>query len=170
MRRALAAWRARRRAASERPHERLLVVSGALRAGLHVGQALELLEPGAGGAFESRVARLFPGPEQAVARAALMLAREHGASAARLLEAAARHEREREIVRARLQALLANGLLSAYVVAAAPVVLLVIQLFLSPGAWRIMIGTERGRAAALAAVAAEALGLLWVRRIARVDV
>lgn len=145
----------------------LLFLSGAIKAGLTLDEALTLLEKEApeslrnvirrGGSrtdrgrhdgFSQRVERMLPGPDLALARVALMLSHDVGGQAAPLLDQCAQNLQMKLELSERLKALTAQGKVSAWVVGLTPLGLFagfvlcggdyMDPLFHSPKGWMIL--------------------------------
>lgn len=188
------AWAARQREAQlgEQLPQLLESLSAALRAGQSLPQALEsaradMPEPSAGWlAGVQASVRLGQAPEKVLEEAAdalqgplaadwrllatgVAIQRDSGGDLAGLLDQLAETLRERQRLLAQARALTAQGRLSAWVVGLLPVALLVALEIIDPDMLSPLFTTPQGWAMLAAAVVLEALGVLVLRTIVRIE-
>lgn len=108
-------------------------------------------------------------PDAALAASAIGLAIETGGSLGDALDAIAATVRERRRVEGKLAALTAQGRMQAWVIGLLPVALGIFLWSWDPASLRWFMETPTGRLSLAAAVALEAVGVLWILRIVRPD-
>lgn len=187
---ALLAFRTARRRGrfSAQLDDTLQLISGSLRAGYGLVQALDgvardLEEPTseefARIVNETRLGRdLGPALEQTADRMrsddfrwaaqAIMINRETGGNLAEVLENVAGTIRERNEIRRQVQALSAEGRLSATVLSLLPIVVFVAVLLLQPTYFTIFFTTIVGVLALGACLVLLTVGIFWMYRVTRV--
>lgn len=166
----------------------LQLIAGNLRAGYGLVQALDgvardLDEPTseefARVVNETRLGReLGPALEQTAERMrsddfrwaaqAIMINRETGGNLAEVLENVAHTIRERNEIRRQVQALSAEGRLSATVLSLLPVVVFAAVLLVQPGYFSIFFTTLIGWAALIVCLLLLGVGIFWMYRVTRV--
>lgn len=181
--------RRRRRFEAQLP-EAVLALASQLRAGLALGQALNVLaehQPAPLGQELTLVLRrhrlgltldaaLAELPARVRSRdaetfvAALRIARESGAGLADALQRLGDTLRRRRIIEDRIRALTAQGRIQGVVVSLLPAVLVLALLLLEPEATGRLFSTPAGWAALATVVALEIAGWLLIRRIVNIDV
>jgi Flp pilus assembly protein TadB len=185
----LAIRTARRRATfAGQLDDTLQLISGNLRAGYGLVQALDgvardLDEPTseefARVVNETRLGReLGPALEQTADRMrsedfrwaaqAIMINRETGGNLAEVLENVAGTIRERNEIRRQVQALSAEGRLSATVLSALPVVVFAAVLLIQPTYFTIFFTTIVGVAALIVSLLLLGVGIFWMYRVTKV--
>ena len=112
-------------------------------------------------------ARERPGAGVEATAGAFALSAAVGGQAADSLDALASSLRDRLAVAAEARALSAQARYSAWVIGVAPVAYLATSAVIDPRSMHALVGTNAGRACALAGVVLEALGILWMRAIVR---
>jgi tight adherence protein B len=130
--------------------------AAALGLGTPLGDALQRLERRCGPAAGPWVAALLAGSAT-------------GGDLARALESLAGRARARARLRGEVRALTAQGRLSGTVVSLAPVGFLALMGLASRGQAAALYGSAGGRAALLAGALLDLAGLLWIRRIVRIE-
>lgn len=105
-----------------------------------------------------------------LASAAMALGAETGGAQAVALDGVARTIRQRAGAIADARALAAQGRLSAWLMAALPVMFSVLMTGMQAGAKEFLFHTPAGLVCLAAGVALEACGLLWMNRLVRIDV
>jgi tight adherence protein B len=178
----------RRQRFSEQLPETLQLLSGSLRAGYGLIQAIDMLsrecpEP-TGGEFrrlvvEGRLGRDISHSLEAMSRRigtedfewvvqAIDIHREVGGDLAEVLDTVAATIRERNQVMRQVKTLTAEGRLSAYILTALPVVLAVALRLINPGYFELL---THGVGLAISATAAGLLvvGALWFRKLCQLD-
>lgn len=177
--------RARGRPSPVQWAQTLLFLSGAMKAGATLDDALRLLSDQAPAALRARIARsgwtaalspqarverVMAGEDTAFARAALLLFLDAGGRIGRVLETAAATLQARGEAEERVRALTAQARASAWVVGLSPFALAALLSFLSPDLMGPMARSALGRLLLLGAFAMSLLGLWLAARLARVDV
>lgn len=164
----------------------LLFLSGALKAGLTIDDALALLakeapEPlrsrlvsaearaGSSASLKERLGISLPGDALALPRAALLFSQRAGGQAAPLLEQCAQTLQAKLESEDRLRALTAQNRASAWIVGLMPAALLAIFALFAPDYAAPLFQTRRGNAAVLLAAAMVAAGLSVVKRMSRLE-
>ena len=186
----LKALEARRRAAFEAQlADALEGLVGSLRSGFGLEQGLRLLseqapspmrqeigllvrEAGMGTPLEEALANLsrrMPGEDLDLFVSAVALSRETGGSLAEVLGEIAATVRRRRELKGRLAALTAQGRLQGVVLGAVPVGLGIVLYFLDPVRMGAFLSSPKGWAVLALGAVLETVGLLWIRRIVRLD-
>jgi tight adherence protein B len=167
----------------------LQLLSGSLRAGYGLAQALDAVaknsESPSADEFnrlimEMRVGRDLPDALNAVATRigsddfdwvveAITINREIGGDLTELLDRAAKTIRERDAVRRQIKSLSAEGKLSAYVLVAIPIFLLLYMRVANPDYASELTGSPMGLILLSMAGAGIGMGGLWLRKIVRVE-
>jgi tight adherence protein B len=167
----------------------LQLLSGSLRAGYGLVQALDAVaknsESPSADEFnrlimEMRVGRDLPDALSAVATRigsqdfdwvveAITINREIGGDLTELLDRAAKTIRERDNVRRQIKSLSAEGKLSAYVLVAIPILLLLYMRVANPDYAGVLTSTPMGLVMLSVAGAGIGLGGLWLKKIIKVD-
>ncbi len=166
------------------------MISGSLRAGWGVQQALGLVseemqapvadefnrvvtEARLGIALEtalqSMAARVIS-PDFDTVVTAMTIQRESGGNLTEVLDSVARTLRERAGLRRQVRALTAEGRLSAYVLVALPVVEVGLLLIINPGYLRPLYTTTMGIAMSTGALLLMLFGSWWLFRVTRIEV
>jgi tight adherence protein B len=165
-------------------------LAGALRAGAGVQPALQhivmqslpplsqefsllLREQRMGLGFSEALAQLrlrMPTEACGLVVSALEVAARTGGSLADTLEGIAQTLRARQHWMGRVRALTAQGRLQSHIMAGLPMVLLVVLSRLEPEAMALLWSTGPGGLVLLAILALEVLGLIWIRRVAAIEV
>jgi tight adherence protein B len=187
---ALNALEARRRAAFETQLvDALDGLAGSLRGGFSLEQGLKLLadraasplgqelrflrrEMEVGAPLETALAHLearLPGEDLRLLVVAVTLAREVGGNLAEILGELAVTLRRRREVQGRLKSLTAQGRLQGVVLGAVPVALGAALYVVQPEMMRKFLVSPKGWAVLALAAALETAGILWIRRIVRID-
>ena len=187
---ALGALEARRRAAFETQLvDALDSLAGSLRSGFSLEQGLKLLadraasplgqelrlllrEMEVGAPLEVALAHLearLPGEDLRLLVVAVTLAREGGGNLAEILGELAGTLRRRREVQGRLESLTAQGRLQGVVLGAVPVALGAALYAVQPAMMRQFLASPKGWVVLALAAALETAGLLWIRRIVRLD-
>lgn len=177
----------RQRAFADQLPDVLQVIGGALRAG-HAfstaveGAVVEVDEPAAGelrrASVEARLGRPMDEALLGVADrmesvdltwvvGALTVQREAGGNLAEVLGNVAGTLRARASVRRQVQALSAEGRLSANIISVIPFVMFVVLTILSPDYMRILFERPEGRVLILVGLVLLGAGIAWLRRIVR---
>jgi tight adherence protein B len=115
-------------------------------------------------AIESWV-RDRPTPAVRLAGATLLLGATTGGALGRACDAAAATLRQRAAVRHEVRAQAAQARMSALVVAVAPPAFTAVAAITDPGVARFLLATPWGWACMVAGIAADAVGLVWMRAI-----
>jgi tight adherence protein B len=178
-----------RRLAAQLP-DAVMMVSGALRAGSSLPQAIaqaarELPAP-AGREFDLvvREQRLGVGLDASMAHlerrapledvtlfaAAVRISQETGGNLAETLERLAETLRRKFAIEGKIDALTAQGRLQGWVMAVLPLAVAAALFAIEPEAMRPLLTTWQGWAVCVLVVALEALGLHFIRRIVSIDV
>lgn len=164
----------------------LLLLSGALKAGLPLTEALTLLcteapEPlkdcllerdtvhGALLPLEERIQKIFVEEELVFPRAILLFSHESGGKVAALIEMAADLLTKKLELKEKTAVLTAEGRVSAWVVGGSPFVLLFLLAWVSPEFTRPLFALPMGRLLLLLVVVLVAAGLYLVNRAVRVE-
>lgn len=177
----------RQRAFADQLPDVLQVIGGALRAG-HAfstaveGAVVEVDEPAAGelrrASVEARLGRPMDEALLGVADrmesvdltwvvGALTVQREAGGNLAEVLGNVAATLRARASVRRQVQALSAEGRLSANIISVIPFLMFVVLTILSPDYMSILFERPTGRVLILVGLALLAIGIVWLRRVVR---
>jgi tight adherence protein B len=163
----------------------LLFLSGSLRAGLSLEQALDSLrdeapEPlksalaprmtaAAWAPVDERVRRLLPEPDLALARAALLLTHRAGGQTAALLDRAAQALQTKNEMEDRARALSAQGRASAWIVGLTPAAALLGFSAFAPDYAAPLFTTKAGLLTLFVATVMVVCGLMLVQRMVRVE-
>ena len=134
---------------------------------------LVLREVGVGSTLEVALAALaarMPGEDLRLFVAAVALARETGGSLAEVFGELAATVRSRRQVEGRMRSLTAQGRLQGVVVGALPVALGTAMYLIQPEMMRRFLNSPTGWALMALGAGLELVGVLWIRRILRVDV
>ncbi|MBN2575348.1 MAG: type II secretion system F family protein [Deltaproteobacteria bacterium] len=99
----------------------------------------------------------------------VVIQKETGGNLVEVIEKIAETIRARYRFYGKLRALTAEGRLSGIVLAALPVVTGLLVAVLNPGYMRLLVATRLGQFFLVYAIATWILGVLWLRRMARVD-
>jgi tight adherence protein B len=110
-----------------------------------------------------------PRGEIRIVAGALAVAARTGGPSAEALESLARSLRDRAAARAEARSLSAQARLSAIVVGAAPLGFLAFSALTDPASVDVLVSTGVGRTCLVAGLVLEALGAMWMRRMATVD-
>jgi tight adherence protein B len=168
----------------------LMILASSLRAGHSFLQALDMVakEIGEPGAAElTRVVaeiRLGRSIEDAMtgmadrigsldfnwAVMAINIQREVGGNLAEILDTVAETLRERQVVRRQIRALAAEGQLSIGILAGLPFLMALYISRVNPGYLNLLFSTTWGRLATIGAGTAMGFGIIWMRRIVKIDV
>ena len=171
---------------AERWPAALLLLSGALKAGLPLSEALTLLvneapaplrkylkqrflDCGDWMPLEERIDRLFVDDELALAKAILLFSHESGGKTASLLELSADLLAKKQELRERAAVLTAEGRMSAWVVGGSPFVLLFLLAWISPDFTQPLFALKAGRFLLLLVIVLVGIGLLLVNRAVRIE-
>jgi len=101
---------------------------------------------------------------------AINIQRQVGGNLAALLSTVAATLREREMVRRQIKVLSAEGKLSAYILVALPFLLAGYISLVNPGYLQIMLKETIGKVMVLGGVVLMTIGILWMRKIIKIDV
>ncbi len=184
------ARRQRLRAFDAQLPDGLLLMAGALRAGVGLGSALQQLVVRTGGPLgqeftlvlrEQRLGvsmddalahlgRRVPTDSSTLMVSALRIAGDTGGALAETLERTAATVRARQQMEGKIDALTAQGRLQAWVVGALPLVLLAVLQRMEPRAMALMWTTPAGWAALTLVAVLLVLGVVLIRRIVAIDV
>lgn len=179
-------WKKRKKNITAKWPAALLLLSGALKAGLTLNEALEMLlkeapEPlrgilvermGHGGAWlsvQKRIERLFMEEYLALPRAILLFSHESGGKTAALIETCADLLAKKMELREKAAVLTAEGRMSAWVVGASPFALLFFLSWVSPDFTRPLFVQPAGRLLLVLVALLVAAGLFLVQRAVRVE-
>lgn len=180
----------RRRRFDEQLPDSLLMLSGALRAGVGLGSALQQLvsqvqgpvgqefslvlrEQRLGVSMDdalSHLNRRMPTDAATLVVSALRIASETGGTLADTLERSASTIRSRLQMEGKIDALTAQGRLQAWVVGALPLVLMAVLQHMEPRAMSLLWSTPAGWGALTLIAGLLALGIYLIRRIVAIDV
>jgi tight adherence protein B len=179
------AWRDREKIRAQWP-DGLVLLAGALRAGLtlpealtvlveespeplraHLKQRAHALEPWL--PLSQRIEILFQEDALSLVRAVLLVAHESGGKLPSLLDASVRLLRRKQELRERAQTLTAQGRLSAWVVGASPFTMMALLSVLSPGYMTLFFTTATGQVLLGLVVILVAAGFYFVQRAAAVE-
>lgn len=168
----------------------LMMISGALRAGLGLSSALGQLvaetappisqefglmlrEQRMGVTLEqslSNLSRRIPSPSTTLTVSAMRIASETGGGLAETLERTAHTVRSRLQLEGKINALTAQGKLQAWVVGALPLLLMAVLNKMEPEAMAHLWHTREGWATLVVIAIFEVLGIYVIRRIIAIDV
>lgn len=101
---------------------------------------------------------------------AVKIQHEVGGNLAEVLATLAQTIRDRDTVKRQIKALTAEGRLSALILLCLPVIVVFALYFLNPGYMRLMFTTTAGVSMLVGALALMVVGALWLRRIVRIEV
>lgn len=180
----------RLRAFEEQTPDALMMLAGALRAGLNLNSAISQLVvealPPLGQEFslmlrEQRLgvtleqslnglSRRMPTQTTILAVSAMRIATETGGGLAEMLERTANTVRSRLQIEGKIRALTSQGKLQAWVVGLLPVALMLILNQMEPGAMSVMWHSPMGWGALAVIGVLELLGIYLIRKIVAIDV
>lgn len=167
----------------------LAVIASSLRAGHSFLQSLDMvaaeLPDPAASEFSRLVAEVRLGrpveealdalatrvdsPDFTWAMVAVRIQRETGGNLAEILDTVATTLREREVVRRQVRALSAEGRLSMYVLGGLPFVVAAWLTLTNPDYLGLLVSTQVGRVMLVCAVGLMALGVIWMRKLVKID-
>ncbi len=182
--------RRRRHAFRQQLPDLLMLVAGSLRAGLGLAQALgqtaaeidaparqeiELMlrEQRLGASFDDALAgleRRMPLEETALLCAALRISRETGGNLAETLESLGDSMRRKVAIEGKIRALTAQGRLQGWAMGLLPMLCAALLWLVEPVAMSALFTTRYGLATCAFVLAMQAVGLLFLRRVMRIDV
>ncbi|AEG16219.1 Type II secretion system F domain protein [Desulfofundulus kuznetsovii DSM 6115] len=168
----------------------LLIMANSLRAGFSFMQAIEVVQrempPPIGREFGRTFRELSLGTpvEEALTSlvkrvksedlslvvTAVLIQRQVGGNLAEVLDKIARTIQERVRIQGEIRALTAQGRLSGTIISVLPVFLVVVMLLINPGYISVLFTHPTGRMMLGAAVLAELLGWILIKRIVRISV
>jgi len=180
----------RKRAFEEQLPEILQLLAGSLRAGWGILQAIELvvkeIGPPSAPEFQrvetearlgmpvsaalEKMAERVDSNDLRWAVSAINIQREVGGNLAEVLDIVADTMRERANLRRQVQALTAEGRLSAIILVALPFVLLFVILMTNPFYMSQFFDSPMGLAMAVAGIVLMIVGVIWLRKVIQVEV
>ena len=101
---------------------------------------------------------------------AVLVQREVGGNLAEILDNLANTIRARFSIRRQLRVITAQGRLSGYILSVLPIAVGLGIWLLSPGFMEPLLATSTGHALIVAAIVAQVLGYLWIRRIVNIEI
>ena len=190
--RAVLAFIRRRRQSAFRQQlsDLMLLTAGGLRAGSSLAQALEqtaaeidvparqeiglmLREQRLGASFDDALAgleRRMPLEETALFAAALRISRETGGNLAETLESLGDAMRRKIAIEGKIRALTAQGRLQGWAMGLLPLVAAALLALVEPEATLALVRTRYGLATCAGIATMQLIGLVFVRRVMRIDV
>lgn len=168
----------------------LVMIANSMRSGFSFMQAMDLIakemKPPVSMEFFKTIAEIRLGsdvetallnlgkrvqsPDLDLVITAVLIQREVGGNLAQILDNIAETINERIKMKREIKTLTAQGRLSGWILAALPVVLAVFAAIVNPAYMRPFIDDPLGRVILAAAVIAELIGFLLIRRIVNIDV
>ena len=168
----------------------LMILAGSLRAGHSFLEALDMVaqevgEPGAGEfgrvVAEIRLGRSVPDAMDALAERigsddfkwallAVNIQREVGGNLAEVLDTVSDTMRDREGIRRQIQVLTAEGRLSVFILAGLPVGVALYLSWVNPDYLSLLFNTGLGLLMTGVSVIMLSLGILWMRKVVKIDV